>query len=171
MCYYICMKTFFTLKKYPYRSAYMCSRLIIQPHTKAEREREGTEKNTCSLKITKKWTVPQSILLCLTPLERGEGGDKLSPLLFRGPEKIRHKNVTHRARALWTHHTLLQELMENCISSIGWRRPNNQGDGKLFRLLRWTYSVFSNISDVNFRPFRSFPNIFSIQKMEISDFS
>jgi len=93
------MKTFFTLKKYPYRSAYMCSRLIIQPHTKAEREREGTEKNTCSLKITKKVDGPSINPFMSHPIGKG-GGDKLSPLLFRGPEKIRHKNVTHRARAL-----------------------------------------------------------------------
>ncbi len=33
--------------------------------------------------------------------------------------------------------------------------------------MRWTYSIFSNISDGNFRPVRSFPIIFTLHRMEI----
>ncbi len=75
--------------------------------------------------------------------------------------------------------------MENCISYIGWRRPNNPGAGKWFRLLRWTYSAFSN---VNFRPsvskfseyilfkrrkfptFRNFPIIFPFKRWKCPTF-
>ncbi len=65
--------------------------------------------------------------------------------------------------------TLLQELMENCISYIGWRRPNNQGDGKWLRAMdifgffqhfRCKFSTFSKFfeyilfsKDGNFRLF------------------
>jgi hypothetical protein len=66
---------------------YMCSRLIIQPHTKAEREREETEKNTCYLKITKKVDGPSINPFMSHPIGKGGGETSCHPFYSGGQRK------------------------------------------------------------------------------------